>query len=375
MSKHKKHAKLTKPVGGQYHALEFGFVGAPCSTIQSLCQQINERLGPKFSFGFIDADHTASNEMADSFDSVYTDKIDFHRIDSTFNSSYGVRSNMLMHDAVLVNGNHFKSHRQIVIINNSKKESLLRKINRLDNIQLILLDKEIEQPFDFIVRKIDGGKVVEVKSIDRIDAICEFIETEITANVAPLNGLVLMGGKSQRMGADKSRIVYHNQEQYIYLANLLNKYCQGVHLSGGDQATRSSFPVIQDSFIGLGPYSGLLSFFRENPNSAILTIPCDAPFIDDDLIEYLISHRNPQKIATCFHNPETNFPEPLITIWEPRAYPILLQFLSMGYSCPRKVLIHSDVEILQLDNPKKLFNANTPEERDMVLQAVRKQEI
>ena len=97
-----------------------------------------------------------------------------------------------------------------------------------------------------------------------------------------------------------------------------------------------------------------------------MTLPCDTPFIDEELLNQLISNRNPSKLATCFHNPETKFPEPLITIWEPRAYPVLLQFLSMGYSCPRKVLINSDIEELTLEQPDKLFNANNMEEYEWV---------
>jgi len=67
-------------------------------------------------------------------------------------------------------------------------------------------------------------------------------------------------------------------------------------------------------------------------------------------------------MATCFHNPETDFPEPLITIWEPRAYPRLLEFLSLGYSCPRKALINSDVQEIDIPDLQLLSNVNTPEE-------------
>ena len=55
------------------------------------------------------------------------------------------------------------------------------------------------------------------------------------------------------------------------------------------------------------------------------------------------------------------FPEPLITIYEPKAYPILLQYLAQGYSCPRKMLINSDVEIVEIEDDF-IRNINTPEE-------------
>ena len=69
-------------------------------------------------------------------------------------------------------------------------------------------------------------------------------------------------------------------------------------------------------------------------------------------------------MATAFYDSDNKFPEPLITIWEARAYPILLQFLSQGYSCPRKVLINSDIELLAAPNVSELKNVNYPHERD-----------
>jgi molybdenum cofactor guanylyltransferase len=56
----------------------------------------------------------------------------------------------------------------------------------------------------------------------------------------------------------------------------------------------------------------------------------------------------------------------LITIWEPRAYPVLLSFLAQGISCPRKVLINSDIELLDVPNIDALMNVNTPEERALI---------
>jgi molybdopterin-guanine dinucleotide biosynthesis protein A len=56
------------------------------------------------------------------------------------------------------------------------------------------------------------------------------------------------------------------------------------------------------------------------------------------------------------------FPEPLIAIWEPKSYPVLLSFLSQGYSCPRKALINSESTILKPQNADSLMNVNTQEE-------------
>ena len=369
MIKHQKHAKLERPAGGQFHRNEFGFIGAPCSLIQSLCVDINSKLSDRFSFGFVDADHQESDVLQDSYDSIFTDKISCNRFDAKYIHDSDRYQLLSGHDAVLINGNHFSSDRQIVIIHASKKDSLFRKIDRLSNIKMIIMAEGMNQPYEFVTEKINGNEIVPVFSITNLDAICAFIEDEILLETPPLDGLIFMGGKSSRMGQDKSKITYRDQAHYAYLAGLLTPHCDQVSLSMSDGSeTDEKFNVTPDTFTGLGPYGGLLSAFQKNPNHAIFSLPCDVPFIDEKLLTCLIENRNPSKIATCFHNPETNFPEPLITIWEPRAYGVLLQYLSRGFSCPRKVLINSDIQELHLDNPEKLFNANTAEERDWAME-------
>ena len=150
-----------------------------------------------------------------------------------------------------------------------------------------------------------------------------------------------------------------------YLLGLLSGFVSNVYLScHPDRVPETKNKLITDSFLDLGPYGGVLSAFRFNPNTAWLTVPCDMPLIDENIITQLIKERDPNKMATCFHDPSTGFPEPLLTIWEPRAYPILLQFLSQGKSCLRKALINTDSKKIEAHNPIALKNANTPEESE-----------
>ncbi|TRX51656.1 molybdenum cofactor guanylyltransferase [Fulvivirga sp. M361] len=174
------------------------------------------------------------------------------------------------------------------------------------------------------------------------------------------------------MGQDKGNIDYHGKPQREYLADLMSGFCEETFISVRNEASvfDTQYPLIADSFHDLGPYGGILSAFRKDPNSAWLTIATDIPLLDKKTLDYLIRHRNPSKLATCFHNPETGFPEPLITLWEPRAYPVLLQFLANGYSCPRKVLINSDIEELKIDRTEVLSNVNTQDELASILPKV-----
>ena len=99
-----------------------------------------------------------------------------------------------------------------------------------------------------------------------------------------------------------------------------------------------------------------------DPNAAWMVIPCDLPFLGRSELELLISERDQDKFATAFLNNETGFPEPLVSIWEPKMYQNLLTYLGMGFSCPRKVLINSDVHLIEIEKQGFLRNVNTPEE-------------
>jgi molybdopterin-guanine dinucleotide biosynthesis protein A len=118
-------------------------------------------------------------------------------------------------------------------------------------------------------------------------------------------------------------------------------------------------PFITDSFADLGPVGGILSAFRHNPNAAWLVVACDLPYLTDKSLQHLIENRDISRTATAFASEENNnWPEPLITIWEPRSYSWLLQMMAQGYSCPRKALINADVAILQAQDVTELRNVN-----------------
>ena len=187
--------------------------------------------------------------------------------------------------------------------------------------------------------------------------------------LSPVNGLVLAGGKSTRMGEDKGGIFYHGLPQREHAAQLLDRHCAQTFISTSKKI-ETSFEVIPDSHENLGPFGGILSAFERDPNAAWLVVATDIPMLDEQSIRQLIQHRNPLKMATCFRNVETDRLEPLITLWEPRVYPLLQESLSKVDFCVRKLLIDHEVQELQIHHPDVLINANTPEEKEQILSRI-----
>ena len=185
-------------------------------------------------------------------------------------------------------------------------------------------------------------------------------------NQLPINGLILSGGLSIRMGEDKRLINYHGKSQEQYIFDLLTHYCSDVYVSiNQNQAT--DLPHIVDITLSIkSPIVGILSAFEKNPKMAWLVVACDMPFVNQEVIEFLIKHRNPEKFATAFLNSEENFPEPLLTIYEPKILEKLQEAVNQGKKSPMKVLQCLDVELLEVFDKEILNNINTKKQKQLM---------
>jgi molybdenum cofactor guanylyltransferase len=373
--KHKKHTALVRPAFGVFSRNEWSIVGAPCVTIKLLADQIINALSPAYKCAYVDMAHNdditlnpgrlASGAMLD-----YTDEISFRQLNykTTFNS-IKLRETFAGADLVLVNGNHHQAKAQVVIIHNNKKESLKKRVEQLTNVQMILLADDVDDVFDFVKEAIPNWQHLPLYRIGETGKIIDFFAKHMQQAVPVLNGLVLAGGKSERMGFDKGVVNWHGKEQRYHMADMLKSFCKEVFIScrtDQQQEIDRGYSSLTDTFTGLGPYGAILSAFRENPDNAWLVVACDLPLLSEKTLKYLMDNRNSSSIATAFQSEFDEFPEPLITIWEPKSYPLLLSFLSQGYSCPRKVLINSDITLLKVPSPDELTNVNTPEELEKV---------
>lgn len=178
-----------------------------------------------------------------------------------------------------------------------------------------------------------------------------------------VNGLILAGGKSSRMGSDKSVIDYHGRPQREFIFDLLGKFCDRVFLSC---KSTEGIPIrlnpLADQFSVESPLNGILSAFTIHPTTAWLTVAVDMPLIDEKAIRFLLDNRDHAKIATCFFDSDGKLPEPLFTVWEPRAHALLLKYFEQGNTGPRQFLKNNDVKIIPAPDTKILTNINSQDD-------------
>ena len=178
-----------------------------------------------------------------------------------------------------------------------------------------------------------------------------------------MNGLILSGGKSSRFGSDKGLVDYHGLPQRQYLFQLLSGYCARVYTScKAEQVIPPELNPLPDKLHFDTPLNGLLTAIDIDPATPWLTVPVDMPMINENIIQFLMDHRNATKYATCFVDSDGQQPEPLLAVWEPRGFDALHTFYRKGGMSPKKFLIEYSCELLQPPDKSLYFNINTLED-------------
>ena len=367
---HQKHPKLARPAIGAYGRTEFALVGSTCERMEALMSEWVAVLSDRYRCLTVVGEHGQPEEPARlryGTKRFATAHDDWNEYDDRLLGQH--------FDLVLVNGNHYPASRQIVFVDDKKAGTLDRRRAQLTDIFAVVYvtgDRSMPPWLSELCASQDRPPVMT--SVSLLQPVLVALAEELAKNVPPLRALVLAGGASSRMGTDKGQIVYRNGETEL---ERLTHLCLEVGAPPSISVRRrpavdqTSFPLVEDRFLGLGPAGAICSAFLTDPNAAWLVLACDLPLLDESTLSELIEARNPCRYATAARGPGNEWPEPLVAIYEPRAYPRLLQFLSLGYSCPRKFLINSDVEVVDLEDGTPLINANTPEERERVRQLLK----
>jgi molybdopterin-guanine dinucleotide biosynthesis protein A len=185
-------------------------------------------------------------------------------------------------------------------------------------------------------------------------------------SAAELYGLVLTGGRSRRMQRDKANLEYAGKSQLARAMELLTPLVArcfvSVRTDQLDDPVRAAYDTIADIKPNLGPIGGIHAALHAYPDRGWLILACDLPFLNRATLQHLIAQRARSRLASAYRSSFDGLPEPLCAIFEPRSLKIIEESLAAGQQCPRALLSRSDVELLDLPDPRALDNVNTGEE-------------
>lgn len=352
--------KPLKRALGTWGVQEFAVAGAPCTFMEQWVKQRFFLDLPVKTKVYVDEDHHPAATTCEG-DGV---RVSGERFE--WNTS--VAQNPLNHALAVLNGHHFNARHYLLFTDVGKVASLQKRDAHIQHILAVVLgEHEVEVPAH--IRALSAwNDAVQVIKHDEVGRLQTFICNHFL-KAAGVKALVLTGGRSTRMGEDKALIHYHsNTPHYAFLLDQCAQAGLQPHLSVGVDCSKhypTTFPILEDAFIGCGPLSGILTAFRYDPESAWCVVACDLPQVEVRAIKRLLEERDPWSDATAFFNDEKQWYEPLCAVWEPSMYAKALQQLAMGKTCPRKLLqTGSLVKGLYEYDKRWVVNANTPAERD-----------
>jgi len=112
--------------------------------------------------------------------------------------------------------------------------------------------------------------------------------------ISEFTAIILSGGRSSRMGEDKSLLEINGITIIERIHNLLCGIFGEVLIIMNDKEKyeKYSFNIAKDIYPGFGPLSGIHSGLINSNSDNNFFISCDMPFINYELIKYIISRNS-----------------------------------------------------------------------------------
>ena len=182
-----------------------------------------------------------------------------------------------------------------------------------------------------------------------------------------IDGFILIGGQSRRMGRDKSQLVIEGRTFVDLISTAMSAVTSSISTVGGTQP-QASIPRVNDVHRGWGALGGVHAALANCAAEWALVVACDFPFVTGDLFLRMATlSEGFDAVAPVQHD---SVRQPLCTLY--RVQPCLAQAEHLIKSGERKpVALLQSVrtrwisfdELADLKSASHFFdNINTPED-------------
>jgi molybdopterin-guanine dinucleotide biosynthesis protein A len=186
-------------------------------------------------------------------------------------------------------------------------------------------------------------------------------------------GLIAAGGKSSRMGLNKSGIAYHGIAQVEWLKIQMNPLAEKVLVSVSEENVQGTNTLVDHPlYRDKGPIASLLSFAEAYPGWNVLVIACDYPFFGRIEMNNMLKADRNKPIAAW--NEIQGFYHPYLAYYPSSFLKLIKSGFLKGITGMQKILQTHAVEKYIPENPDALLNANTPADLDYTIEKIRQLE-
>jgi len=186
-----------------------------------------------------------------------------------------------------------------------------------------------------------------------------------------INGIILAGGKSSRMGTDKALLKIGNKTLLEILFEKLNPFCRTVLISTNNPEIKiEGAKIIKDKIKNTGPAGGIYSALSASESEKNIIVSVDTPFVTKELFDFLLKN-NTSKTEVLIIS-EKNKLHPLIGIYSKQVSEIFSEEIKIGNYKIRDIIKKTRHKILDISektfyNENLLKNINTPEDYNSAL--------
>ncbi len=183
-----------------------------------------------------------------------------------------------------------------------------------------------------------------------------------------ITGVILAGGRAQRMGGvDKGLVLLNGKPMIEHVIAALRAEIDYLLINANrnlEQYAVFGYPVVPDILDGyLGPLAGMASGMRAAGTPYVVTAPCDTPLIAGNLVQRLYETltREGADISVA-HDGERM--HPVFALIRRDLLPDLLDFLDTGQRKIDRWYARQRLAVAYFrDRPGAFRNVNSPEER------------
>lgn len=180
-----------------------------------------------------------------------------------------------------------------------------------------------------------------------------------------INGYILAGGKSSRMGTDKGLMLYQGKEIIKYSMEQLQPIVEKVVIvSNNKEYEKLGVEVIPDLIKDIGPAGGIYSALDHSNENLNFILSCDMPFITKEAINFMIQNKGTSQITLPCHQGHL---EPLFGVYSKTCLVQWLTLINQGYFKIKDLASNFDLRTINIDDnelfhPTFFTNINTKED-------------
>jgi molybdopterin-guanine dinucleotide biosynthesis protein A len=104
------------------------------------------------------------------------------------------------------------------------------------------------------------------------------------AEILPVHGFVLAGGKSSRMGKDKALVRFCGRPMVEIAVEKLRGFCAEVTIAGNREDLSGFAPVVSENRVGVGPAAGIEAGLGKSSQEWAMFIPVDVPLVPEEFL-------------------------------------------------------------------------------------------